>query len=56
VQGVIAKLGTFGPVTVQNLEGVEENVRFKLPEMLWDVAGSPYGSTDKYDQPSKAAS
>jgi 4-hydroxy-3-methylbut-2-enyl diphosphate reductase len=57
VQGVIAKLGTFGPVTVQNLEGVEENVRFKLPEMLWDVAGSPYGSTDKYNQqPSKAAS
>ncbi|MGH6931996.1 MAG: 4-hydroxy-3-methylbut-2-enyl diphosphate reductase [Dongiaceae bacterium] len=48
VQEVIARLGEFGPVEVQNLEGVEENVRFKLPEMLWDVAGSPYGSAAKY--------
>jgi 4-hydroxy-3-methylbut-2-enyl diphosphate reductase len=48
VKEVIAQLGEFGPVEVQNLEGVEENVRFKLPEMLWDVAGSPYGSAAKY--------
>ena len=48
VREVIARLGQFGPLTVQNLEGVEENVRFKLPEMLWDVAESPYGSRDKY--------
>ncbi len=47
VQQVIVRLGELGPVEVQNLEGVEENVRFKLPEMLWDVAGSPHGSMDR---------
>jgi 4-hydroxy-3-methylbut-2-enyl diphosphate reductase len=50
VQQVIARLGQFGPIDVQNLEGVEENVRFKLPEMLWDVAESPYGTTHKYSR------
>jgi 4-hydroxy-3-methylbut-2-enyl diphosphate reductase len=50
VQQVIARLGEFGPIEVQNLEGVEENVRFKLPEMLWDVAESPYGTTHKYSR------
>src|SRR5262252_6358431 len=53
VQQVIARLGELDAVEVQNLEGVEENVRFKLPDMLWDVAGSPYGSTDKYGRPAK---
>jgi 4-hydroxy-3-methylbut-2-enyl diphosphate reductase len=53
VQQVIARLGELDAVEVQNLEGVEENVRFKLPDMLWDVAGSPYGSTDKYGRAAK---
>ena len=43
VQEVLTRLGQIAPVAIENLEGVEENVRFKLPEMLWDVAGSPYG-------------
>jgi 4-hydroxy-3-methylbut-2-en-1-yl diphosphate reductase len=55
VQQVIARLGEFGPIEVQNLEGVEENVRFKLPEMLWDVAESPYGTTHKYSRRESSA-
>ncbi|MBX6322803.1 MAG: 4-hydroxy-3-methylbut-2-enyl diphosphate reductase [Rhodospirillaceae bacterium] len=45
VQGVLARLAAFfGPIEVTDLEGIEENVRFKLPEVLWDVAESRYGS------------
>lgn len=44
IDEVIARLEQFAPVEVANLDGIEENVRFKLPEVLWDVAGSPYGS------------
>jgi 4-hydroxy-3-methylbut-2-enyl diphosphate reductase len=45
VQGVIARLvGFFGPLEVTDLEGSEENVRFKLPEVLWDVAETRYGN------------
>ncbi|HEX6092806.1 MAG TPA: 4-hydroxy-3-methylbut-2-enyl diphosphate reductase [Dongiaceae bacterium] len=47
VQQVIARLAEFGPLELQNLEGVEENVQFKLPNMLWDVAGSKYGKAHK---------
>jgi 4-hydroxy-3-methylbut-2-en-1-yl diphosphate reductase len=43
VNEVLDRLAQFGPIEVHNLEGIEENVRFKLPEMLWDVAESPYG-------------
>lgn len=43
VNEVIMRLGQFQPVVIEKLEGIDENVRFKLPEMLWDVAGSPYG-------------
>ena len=43
VNEVLERLAQFGPIEVHNLEGIEENVRFKLPEMLWDVAESPYG-------------
>jgi 4-hydroxy-3-methylbut-2-enyl diphosphate reductase len=50
VQEVLARLGEVAPVEIENLEGVEENVRFKLPEMLWDVAGSPYGRMGKPQQ------
>jgi 4-hydroxy-3-methylbut-2-en-1-yl diphosphate reductase len=46
VQGVLERLASFfGPVDVIDLEGIEENVRFKLPEVLWDVAESRYGSS-----------
>jgi 4-hydroxy-3-methylbut-2-enyl diphosphate reductase len=45
VQGVLARLASFGPIEVTDLEGIEENVRFKLPEVLWDVAESRYGSS-----------
>jgi 4-hydroxy-3-methylbut-2-enyl diphosphate reductase len=47
VQEVLARLDRIRPVEITNLEGVEENVRFKLPDMLWDVAGSPYGRMGK---------
>lgn len=43
VRGVIARLQELGVTTVESLEGIEENVRFKLPEVLWDVGGSVYG-------------
>src|SRR5262249_60217947 len=44
VREVIARLGEIGPLELETLEGIEENVRFKLPESLWDIAGSPYGA------------
>ena len=44
VREVIARLGEIAPLEVEMLEGIEENVRFKLPESLWDIAGSPYGA------------
>jgi hypothetical protein len=44
VREVIARLGEIAPLEVETLEGIEENVRFKLPESLWDIAGSPYGA------------
>ena len=47
VQEVMARLDRIRPIEITNLEGVEENVRFKLPDMLWDVAGSPYGRMGK---------
>jgi hypothetical protein len=43
----MARLDRIRPIEITNLEGVEENVRFKLPDMLWDVAGSPYGRMGK---------
>jgi 4-hydroxy-3-methylbut-2-en-1-yl diphosphate reductase len=43
VHGVIARLTELGANSFENLEGIEENVRFKLPEVLWDVGGSAYG-------------
>ncbi len=43
VRGVIARLTELGANSFENLEGIEENVRFKLPEVLWDVGGSAYG-------------
>jgi 4-hydroxy-3-methylbut-2-enyl diphosphate reductase len=44
VREVIARLAGIAPLEVETLEGIEENVRFKLPESLWDIAGSPYGA------------
>ena len=44
VREVIARLAALAPIEVELLEGIEENVRFKLPESLWDIAGSPYGA------------
>lgn len=43
VKEVLERLNALRPIQIENLEGVEENVRFKLPNMLWDVAGSAYG-------------
>lgn len=40
VQEVIARLRDFGEVRVDLLEGIEENVRFKLPDQLLDVAAA----------------
>jgi len=40
VQEVIAKLRGLRPVTVENLDGVQENVHFKLPPELADVPSS----------------
>lgn len=40
VQEVIARLRQFGGVDVALLDGVEENVHFKLPEQLVDVAAA----------------
>ncbi len=37
VQGVIARLREFREVTVKTLEGVDENIHFKLPPELADV-------------------
>ena len=37
VQEAIAKLATFRSLTVETLDGVEENVHFKLPKELADV-------------------
>lgn len=45
VQGVLERLASFEPIKVTDLDGIEENVRFKLPEVLWDVAESRYGSS-----------
>ncbi|MCW5606031.1 MAG: 4-hydroxy-3-methylbut-2-enyl diphosphate reductase [Burkholderiales bacterium] len=44
VREVIERLGQIRPIALDTLEGIEENVRFKLPESLWDIAGSPYGT------------
>ncbi len=38
VQGVIMRLGEFGEVDLEELSGVEENIIFKLPHELDDVA------------------
>ena len=51
VNEVLDRLAQFGPIEVTNLEGIEENVRFKLPEVLWEVAQSPYGSPRQTARP-----
>ncbi|MBL8670307.1 MAG: 4-hydroxy-3-methylbut-2-enyl diphosphate reductase [Alphaproteobacteria bacterium] len=40
VQEVIQRLRDFGEVEVELLHGVEENIRFKLPEQLADMAAA----------------
>jgi len=39
VQELIARLGEFGTVVTDSIEGVEETVRFKLPRELLEAAG-----------------
>ena len=41
VQQLIARLGDFGTVTVQELAGAEESMQFKLPRELTDLAAAP---------------
>lgn len=44
VQEVVERLGTWRDVELTTLEGVEENVRFKLPDELLDVQMSGHGA------------
>ncbi len=44
VQGLIDRLGEFGDVTVEKLNGVEENVVFKLPREITESNRSPVGA------------
>ena len=39
VRELIDRLGQFGAVTLKTLEGIHENVQFKLPEQLREVPG-----------------
>jgi 4-hydroxy-3-methylbut-2-enyl diphosphate reductase len=39
VQELIKRLGGFGTVVTQSIDGVEETVRFKLPQELLEAAG-----------------
>jgi 4-hydroxy-3-methylbut-2-enyl diphosphate reductase len=38
VQEMITRLGEFAPIQVEILDGIEENVRFKLPDKLSEMA------------------
>ncbi|NQW00461.1 MAG: 4-hydroxy-3-methylbut-2-enyl diphosphate reductase [Rhodospirillales bacterium] len=44
VQGLIDRLRDFGDVTVEKLNGVEENVVFKLPKEITDSNFTPLGA------------
>ncbi|MEI6987218.1 MAG: 4-hydroxy-3-methylbut-2-enyl diphosphate reductase, partial [Rhodospirillaceae bacterium] len=37
VQELVKRLAEYRPITVEVLDGIEENVHFKLPEELEDV-------------------
>ena len=41
VQELIARLDALFEVTVADLDGIEENVTFRLPAELLDVSGHP---------------
>ena len=61
VQEMVARLADLAPIEVEHLLGTEENVRFKLPEVLADAAEPatgalrpPTAGADRFARPSAA--